>query len=664
VIQWAYVPFQVQPLLATQLAAPLVVDGEPRYTDPDVVAALQWLADLFILHEVSPWFENYKPFAQHEAAGGPDPLSLVREGRAAMWSADHTVWQFGFKDERIGLATMPRSQQGYAADAGRYSFAISRGAAQPQAAWQLLAFLSRQPPVSDSIGLLVPARRSVAAAIRFWESVPAALAVPLQYAAENNTTPRLTPTVSEAMRSALTAVVERNESAATALIQVQAAAEAEATTASVPVVATAQTESAAVMNAVTEIIFIANWNDTEAQRKLATAFNQIHPGIKVTVRRRDAGEHEIAGADCFAASPGVTRNHAAVLPLNALIDLDPELNQDDFYPATITVLTQQGQLLGIPGQIAAPLIGFNRGIFATAGVDEPPLEWSLTEFLDTAQALTDPTTERYGFVDWSQELLFLTFAQFGIDPVSESDGLAIIDYAAAAPVVHWYADVVRLHGIHPILPGDLISWQDYFDRHNLFLEMIADGRAAMWLHSDSDRALREQLRLAGIEAGLATFPRGPSGDSFNVAHRLTGYFIAADTLHPQLCWQWLKFLATQLPVGDSVPAHITTAESAAFADHVGAERAAILLASITGGSDLGVRLALVEEWLHPGLLWLTVLMETSAKGETDVDSALEDAANKFARYRECVIDRQAFNNAAEWRDCAIEVDANLSHRYD
>jgi ABC-type glycerol-3-phosphate transport system substrate-binding protein len=661
VMQWGYVPFQIQPLLATQLAAPLVVDGQPRLTDPDVAEALQWLADLFVLHEVSPWLENYKPMALREASGGPDPISLVRDGRAAMWSADHTVWQFGFADENIGLAPIPRSQQGYAADAVRYGFAISRGTAQPQVAWTLLTFLSQQPPVASVIDLLLPARRSVAAADGYWERVPAVMVEPLQYAADNNTVSRFTPAVVDTMRGALTAVVTDNQPVPNALAQAQAMAvdqpvvvEAEATNPVIVIPPPDKTE-------IPHILFATSWGTTEVHQQLAREFNQNQADFRVTVRRIDSGNNfytEIDGADCFVAPAfRQTGIEPYVRPLDAFFDLDNELSPDDFYPAATAALTLEGELLGMPGQIHILLMAYNRALFAAAGVTEPAPDWTLTEFLEIAQALTNPETEQYGFIDWSQaSSIEHGIVRFGISPIAAQDNVTTIDFTVMSPVIGWYADLVELYGVHPVLPGDLVPWSDFFDRDNIFIELVENGQVAMWPNDD---------RTTGIETGRVPFPRGPSGYSFSLVDRLTAYFIAAHTQHADYCWQWLKFLATQPEsvIAGNLPAHRATAESAAFADHVGAEQADLLLTAIAGASDRRTLLGYYEAWLQPALIWLHAVAAKAAAGEINIETGLSEANDKFTRYRACVIDRQAFDTFTEWRECALEVDPDLGRRY-
>jgi hypothetical protein len=73
VTRWGYVPGQMRypPLLASRLNGPLTTpDGGLRLADPDVVAAVQWLSDLFMVHEVSPWLDEYKPAGRQSGGGG------------------------------------------------------------------------------------------------------------------------------------------------------------------------------------------------------------------------------------------------------------------------------------------------------------------------------------------------------------------------------------------------------------------------------------------------------------------------------------------------------------------------------------------------------------------------------------------------------------------
>lgn len=649
VTRWGFAPFYTQPLLSVQLAASLRTDGTPRFTEPDVAEAVQWLADLFTLHQVSPWLEL------------DQVQNVVDGGGAAMWLGGHVRWSFVSDSTNLGVSPVPRSDASYAIEPTRTAFAVSRGTAQPEAAWKLLTFLSQQPLVGTAADFVVPARRSVAAASGYWDRVPEPLAGPLQYAIENNAGPRAAVT----LLPALSAVVEGQPvaEALAALQAVEASHQAEAqATAEAPVVV----NTPEAPGEVTEIVFATTWNESVAQRVLAEGFNTDHPDIRVTVRRIDtAGDfyQEIAGADCFAASGAFSRVAEIVRPMDPILELDPTLRPADFLPGAVAALTHEGNLLGLPAWINVPLIQYNRALLAAAGVAEPSADWTLADFLEAAQALTDPATGQYGYVDWSQtSTLAFGPAQFGVTLVDQRDAVAAMDYPAAAPMVSWHAELVTRYGVHPALPGDLKLWSDFFDRSALFYEMARSGKAAMWPYMASDQELRQAL-AGSVETGFAPVPRGPSGFSFNLADRLTAYFIAAGTDAPQACWEWLEYLVTQPTATTFLPAHIPTAQSAAFADHVGADQAGAMLAAVAGSSGQPASPALSEPWLTPGLIWLTALTEHAAKGEIGVDAALADGANKFAQYRACVIAQSAFDNTAAWQQCAIQVDPELDARY-
>jgi ABC-type glycerol-3-phosphate transport system substrate-binding protein len=656
VSQWGYVPFQVRPLLATQLTSPLVMDGQSRFTDPDVADTVQWLADLFTLHEVSPWLENYKPLAQRETTGGPDPIALVREGRAAMWSADHTLWQSGFGGDDIGLTTIPRNQQSYAADAVRYAFAISRGTRQPQAAWQLLTFLSQQPPSSGMADLLVPARYSTAAAMNYWQSLPGNLELPLSYAVENNRPSQLPPGITP-LNSALVDIVENDIPAAVALAALEQfrATTIEPVVVDPPIAPTPITEAA-----VTHIQFATTWNEEPAHRGLARIFTTEHPEVAITVSR----ELSLNAADCFAAPVTVLPNiRVPLLPLDPFFELDVSISSDDFYPGLFTQLRQDNQIIGLPAWINVPFIEYNRSLFTELGVAEPTVDWTLTEFLQTAQALSDESVGRYAFIDWTREMLDHGFTQFGIDPLIIDENGTALNFAATEPIILWYADLVRLHRVQAALPGDLLDNRQTSQRWGQFENMIEEGAAAMWPGSISAQGLAGRLAQAQIEVGIAPIPRGPSGHNINIADRVTAYFITAQTPHHQLCWEWINFLSAQPTASLYLPARIEIAESADYTDHVGARRADIYRTAPLYSSDDIALSSTRTNWLSPGMLWLGVAYEQVAKEENEIGVALAEAAGYFERYRACVVANDAFAEAARWRQCAVDVDGRLADRY-
>ncbi len=149
-----------------------------------------------------------------------------------------------------------------------------------------------------------------------------------------------------------------------------------------------------------------------------------------------------------------------------------------------------------------------------------------------------------------------------------------------------------------------------------------------------------------MEVGLAPLPRGPNG-GLDVSEATYAYYIVAETPHREACWEWIKFLSVHPATTRSLPAHIETAESAAFSDAVGADVAAVYRATMNNRAPAG---SWLPGWMFPVRGWLIDAYEEAVQ-DGDVESALANAEAKFARYRQCIIDHDAFNDEAQQQAC-------------
>ncbi len=141
------------------------VSPRPRFDEPDVVAAVRWYADLALKHGVMPAFPQDLP--------DPNPQAwetrrlLIQEGRVAMWTDFTSLYRFDvLKNIRYGIAPMPQGTR----QATQFIYEglyISVGAANPQACWEWLKFVSGQ--ISPLYSL--PARRSTARSVEFERQV-------------------------------------------------------------------------------------------------------------------------------------------------------------------------------------------------------------------------------------------------------------------------------------------------------------------------------------------------------------------------------------------------------------------------------------------------------------------------------------------------------------
>ena len=685
--RWGFVPSSAAQRTLIESRVGLVVDDStdpptPRFEEPEVVEAVKWYTDLFLKEQVAPYFEP-----QEEESGTltlPEEQALIDKGQAAMWPETDIVWWYRSLQGNLGAAPFPAdSPDAPATPAGTQSLSMSAGTQQPQAAWRLLDFMSRQ--IISVYGpelQALPARRSVAEASGFWDKVDEELAEALRHGIDHSYRPRSIPGY-EAFSDALLAILSGEQSVADALaeaqtkaeaeIQGEMAAQAEATPAPTVVVAPPEEEGPISEGAVS-ITFMPGLGslNLEPYRALARQFHESHPDIAVEVKMIDitgATVPDLPGmaeaADCFQWYPGFqdAKNREAILNLNPFLDADPSFTTDDFFPQVLEQFTWQGQLWGLPADITPYIVEYNKDLFDAAGLDYPSVDWTPDEFLGLAVALTqgeDEETKQYGFVGEYYALNDLLFMaeRLGaklVDPDADPPAISYND-PDTVEAVRWYAGLTTEHGVKPVFLTDISNLAGassaLLDRE----AMINDGRAAMWTSSGAMAAIfgeREEMNL-----GAAPLPAEPgvAGGGYSQA---SGYFISANTESRQACWQWITYLTGQPAAVQGLPARLSVAESDEYREQVGASRADAYVASL-GDTEQPSAFQVFsdEEWLGGALFWLGQAFGQVLEGEATVEEALGAAQKLADDYRACVIAAGDFSSET-WQACVQEVDPTL-----
>jgi multiple sugar transport system substrate-binding protein len=183
IVQWGYLELlpEWSPLLAAKLDAPAGKWDQPRFEERDVIGAINWLSELFTVHQVSPWLPSY---GEYGAFGYTEPA--IRNRKAAMWLQYSTATEpLEALVPRLGAVAVPEGDHGLFAEPAIRGYSISAGTSEADAAWQLVSFLSRQPPLNEPFHHSLPVRRSVAVATNFWQRLPEAGREALLYSVEN-----------------------------------------------------------------------------------------------------------------------------------------------------------------------------------------------------------------------------------------------------------------------------------------------------------------------------------------------------------------------------------------------------------------------------------------------------------------------------------------------
>ncbi len=651
----------------------------PRLDQPEVIDAVRWYVDLYLKEEVMPFFE---PPGEGEQALASEGQVLVENGAAAMWHEWSAVWDFRKEQGNRGIVPypvdVPDSQTSLMVWAGGTS--MSAGTAHPNAAWRWMDFLSRQD-ISQQGPLVrfLPARRSVAESSGFWDEVDEELADALRYAIEHSYVAPTTPGY-DAFFEALNMTLSGEKSVDAALMEAQKQTEADiqearadqAATTPVPTFAVAaREEDAPAAEGLVTIAFNPSLGamNMQAYRDAAQKFREVHPDIQVELKLPDLTGTSLEmkdvaeSADCFQWTPDIQspEKQALILNLKPLMDADPSFNANDFYPSVLDRFTWQGQTWGLPAGMQPYVIEYNKDLFAAASVDEPALDWTTDDFVELAKALTrgEGEDKQYGFVPYYFEVndLLLLIEPRGarlIDESADPSAFTLND-PATVEALQWYVALATEHEIKPIFLADIA---DIVQANTFVIEreaLINEGRAAMWTYLGAIAVGGEHDTL---NTGVAPLPAGSGGAS--VAGVATGYFISAHTEARQACWQWILFLTEQPGLAPGFPSRLSVAESDAFRQQVGAERAEVYHASIAGAERASVFDILTGQgWLSGGLYWLGRAYSQAVEGEASVEEALNAAQKMSEDYRACVVVEEAIADQKKWLACMQEVDPTL-----
>ena len=671
---------------------PLVDRGtdppQPLFDRPEVLEAVTWYTDLYLEHQVTPYFEN------PDSTGGlavPEGQRLIDSQQAAMWPSFSGLWSWMSEQRNLGVVPFPIEAPGTGGRGNNTTplsidaISISAGTAQPEAAWRWLNNLSLQ--TVDLLGLqFLPARRSVAEASGFWDNADEELGAALRFAVEHAYVSDWQPgydAMSDAIDEILTGIKPVEEALADAQTQAmidigEALAEEEGATPAPTVVVSAEEEQEFDPDATTLVFSVGPSSilNLGPIRALAGTFQESHPEILVDVQQPNilGGAADISlktladDTDCFAWVPQFQdpENLDAILNLDPFLDADPSFDSDDFYPLMMSRFTYQGQLWGLPSQASTYVMEYNKDLFDAAGVAYPAADpgdiWTTDDFLEIAVALTEGEDEGkiYGFVTNYYEVNDLVFmmerlgavlVDLDVDPPS-------IDFNDPSVVdsVRWYADLSTEYGVKPIYIGDIA---DLLTSPSIAIEreaLINEGRGAMWTGTGGVNVLGGR---EGLNVGVAPLPAGANGATGAYVSP-EGYFISAGTEARQACWAWITFLTTQAEAVDNIPARRSVAESDAYRQQAGEERAAAYLATMAA-ADRPSSLAFLEDepWMGVGLIWLGRAYAQTVEGELPVEEALALTQDIFDAFRACVVSRDVMADEEGYRECVMEIDPSF-----
>jgi ABC-type glycerol-3-phosphate transport system substrate-binding protein len=316
------------------------------------------------------------------------------------------------------------------------------------------------------------------------------------------------------------------------------------------------------------------------------------------------------------------------------------------------------------------VVNYNKDLFDGANIPYPGLDWTASDFLEMAVALTQGEDEdkQYGYVPSSFGVndLVSIMDRLGADMLDESVDPPRLVFTSASVVdaFRWYTSLATEYGVQPEISEDTGDFEGGRGRQAL----INESRAAMWMNSGGGLGGPGGFGGTGgpgganeLNVGVAPLPVGPNSDKGSGFQSVDGYFISAQSEARQACWNWITFLTEQPNATAGLPARQSVAELAAYREQVGAEQADAYLASVSGGSRASFFQRISDEgnWLGLASFWLSDAYNRVVDGEMTVKESLDAAQESVDAYRDCIIAKDGYQDPEAMRECLSEAGANV-----
>jgi multiple sugar transport system substrate-binding protein len=328
------------------------------------------------------------------------------------------------------------------------------------------------------------------------------------------------------------------------------------------------------------------WELQRAYERLAAEFHELYPEITVKPKSPDYEEGYqtitlpwlATQGDCFESfyAP-YAEEKPAILGLDPLLEADAAFSTDDFYPQLLEPFYQAGSLWAFPAEGYPRVMHYNKALFDEADLAYPSPDWTLEDFADLAAQLTEGegAAKQYGYSpDSALSDLWFFLAQQEV-PLADDGGPDQLDSPLTIDAIRWYVGL-RQAGLVPEYElGEAGEYDREMHARNrdLWESLISRGKMAMWSTYPGLGHSHYEV-WQDLDVGLVPMPQGP-GQAADLL--LSAYYVSAQTEHPDACWEWFKFLSSQVAMAQGVPARRSVARSDDYRKQMGAEVADVYL---------------------------------------------------------------------------------------
>ena len=253
----------------------------------------------------------------------------------------------------------------------------------------------------------------------------------------------------------------------------------------------------------------ALWDQAQvpAMQQIIDEFEKAYPDINVKIQLTPWSDYwtKLQTAATGGSAPDVFwmtlsyfkyyANGGALMPLDDMIKQDG-IDMSVFVPAMTEAYTYDGKVFGMPKDINAFGLFYNKDLFTAAGVPFPDNTWTWDTLIDAAQKLTDQEKGIYGIVAPEADELtwYLTIPQAGGEVISADGKKSGYDMPESIKGIQFWVDLVNKYHVSPNL-------QQTTDTDPLAL--FTSGKVAMYYGGSWDPAAIAEVPTAKAFTGVA-----------------------------------------------------------------------------------------------------------------------------------------------------------------
>lgn len=281
------------------------------------------------------------------------------------------------------------------------------------------------------------------------------------------------------------------------------------------------------------VVQFASWgskSEIDILKPILKAFEIENPNIKIEFMHIPQNYFQKIHL-LFASNtaPDVIFINNLNLPIYANV-LEPlEIPTFEVYPQALQALSYNGKLYAIPRDVSNLVVFYNKNLFNKKGLEYPQKSWTLDEFLEIAQHMTD---ENVFGVSFEEDPLFYL-------PYLMSNGGGFlpeeINSKESQEALNFYADLRNKYAVAP---------KKFESASATMAQMFLQGKLAMYI---SGRWMVPKLREeASFDWDIVNFPSGEKGSIVQLD--ASGWAISKSSIHKQEARKLVEFLASKTSI--------------------------------------------------------------------------------------------------------------------